>query len=309
MDLKQLQYFVRIVELKSLTRAAAQLRIAQPALGFHIRKLEAEMETQLLVRHSRGVEPTEAGLVLLDHARRLLDDANRTKETLRQFAGAPRGKLTLGMAPSFGYEFSTKVVLHCLSEMPDVSLNLVQELAVTLMEWLRADRIDLACAGRFGESGFVYEPLFSHDICLIGAPHHEITDRDPISFAEVTTYPLILPSARFGLRARLEGLAKELALPLHVTCEVQSDVLAMELVKQSVGFTILTHTAVRREVEEGKLIARRIIEPQIPTDACIVYKDRRPLSQAATAVRALIRKLVQEEMSRMDGIWRLPEES
>jgi len=309
MDLKQLKYFVRICELKSLTRAADQLYIAQPALGFQIRKLEEELETQLLIRHSRGVEPTPAGLVLLERARRLLEDADLTKATVRGFAGVPRGKVTLGMAPSFGYEFATQVVVRCLNELPDISLSLVQEVGPTLIEWLRADRLDLACLGPLDESGFVCEPLFTHDLCLIEAARGDNAGDGPIPFSEVAAYPLILPSTPLGLRARLESIGKQAGLTFQPICETQSDALALELAKQAIGSTINTHTAVRRAVEEGTLVARQIIEPVIEIDAVIAYKERRVLSQAAMAVHSLIQRLVQDEMPRMARIWRASEKA
>ena len=304
MDLRQLKYFVRVCELKSLTRAAEQLYIAQPALGFQIRKLEEELETQLLIRHSRGVEPTAAGLVLLERASRLLQEADETKAKVRGFAGKPRGKVSLGMAPSFGYEFATQVVVRCLNELPDVSLSLVQEIGPTLIEWMRADRIDLACLGPLNESGFVAEPLFTHDLCLIEAAGDERAGRVPIPFAEVLLNLLILPSTHLGLRARLETLASDAGLSVNAVCETQSDALAFELVAQSVGATINTHTAVRQRVNEGKLIARPIIEPVIAIDAVIAYKERQTLSQAAMAVRSLVERMVQEWMPQMVGIWR-----
>ena len=304
MDLRQLKYFVRVVELKSLTRAAEQLHIAQPALGFQVRKLEDELETQLLVRHSRGVEPTEAGLMLLERARRLLDEAAQTKATLRGYSGVPRGKVALGMAPSFGYEFATQVVVRCLAELPEVSLSLVQELGPTLMEWLNADRIDLACMGPLFDGGFLSEPLFTHDLCFIEAARDQGYERGPIPFSEVVAYPLILPSVKLGLRARLEGLAKDAGLTVHAMCEVQSDVLALELVRQRIGGTINTHTAVRREVEQGRLVARPIVQPAVAIEAVVAYKERGVLSQAALAVRSLIMRIVREQMPQMAGIWR-----
>src|SRR6476620_1858195 len=74
MENRQLLYFTRIVELGSFTKAAAELRIAQPSLGQQVRNLEEELGTALLVRHSRGVKPTEAGAILFEHASRILED-------------------------------------------------------------------------------------------------------------------------------------------------------------------------------------------------------------------------------------------
>lgn len=305
MDLRQLYYFVRIVEQKSLTRAAEQLRIAQPALGFQLRKLEDELDTQLLVRHSRGVEPTEAGLVLLERARSLLEEADLTKAAVRGFTGNPIGKVSLGIAPGFGSDFVTEVIVRCIEQLPEVSLTLMQEHGNTLLEWLRADHLDLACVGSLEPSGFLSEGLFRHDVYLVQSPRG--ASREPVAFSEVATYPLILSSTQTGLRARLENFAREVGVSLQVTCEVQSDVLAVELAKRSVAYTFNTYTAVRREIDEGKLVARHIIDPVISIDASIIYKERRPLSRAASAVRDVILSFVREEFPRMKGIWSPPD--
>ena len=92
MDVRQLRYFVSVIELRSFSRAAEVLHVAQPALGLQIRKLEDELHTQLLVRHSRGVEPTPAGNLLRERALTILAEMEETKQALRDFSGPPRGR-------------------------------------------------------------------------------------------------------------------------------------------------------------------------------------------------------------------------
>ncbi|MPZ56038.1 MAG: LysR family transcriptional regulator [Rhizobiales bacterium] len=83
MDIRQLRYLKCIVESKSFSRAAQVLHIAQPALSLHVRKLEDELQTKLLVRHSRGIEPTAAGELLLQQANRIMEEVQRTKDLFR----------------------------------------------------------------------------------------------------------------------------------------------------------------------------------------------------------------------------------
>ncbi len=311
MDLRQLHYFVRIVELKSFTRAAEQLRIAQPALGLQIRNLEAELETQLLVRHSRGVEPTEAGLVLLEQARTLLDTAQHTKQLLRDFRGVPRGKLSIGMSPSLSHEFSATLVARCANELPEVTLTIVEELSATLIEWIREDQLDLTCASAAPgvERDLVWEPLFRTDLYFVGASAAMPPGGSHISFADVAGHSLVLPSESHGLRRRIEDIARTAGVSLQVVSEVQSAELSKELVKQEIGYTILPYVCVRREVELGALAARCIVEPLIANEVGIGHKKRRPLSRAAMAVRGVIRNLVQEEIGRGAARWRPSEDS
>jgi len=87
-DLRQLRYLQCIVRAKSFTRAAQVLGIAQPALSLHVKRLERELGTQLLVRHSRGVKPTGAGELLLQRADWIIDELERTKSLVRSFGRA-----------------------------------------------------------------------------------------------------------------------------------------------------------------------------------------------------------------------------
>ena len=89
MEIRQLRYFVKVIELKSVSCAAEVLHIAQPALGLQVRKLEDELHTQLLIRHSRGVEPTPAGKLLRERANAILAQIEETKQAIRDFSGSP----------------------------------------------------------------------------------------------------------------------------------------------------------------------------------------------------------------------------
>src|SRR6188768_181286 len=100
MDLKQLEYFVRVAELGSFTRAAAALDIAQPALSRQVRLLEVELRQNLLVRNGRGAVPTEAGKLLLDHGRGILHQVERAREELGRVRGSLAGRVAVGLPPS-----------------------------------------------------------------------------------------------------------------------------------------------------------------------------------------------------------------
>jgi len=100
MDVRQLRYFVEVVEAKSFTRAAERVHVAQPALGFQVRKLEDELGVTLLHRHSRGVDPTEAGRALLRHAHAVLRQIELARQELMDLSGPPRGAIALGITPT-----------------------------------------------------------------------------------------------------------------------------------------------------------------------------------------------------------------
>ena len=93
-------YFVRVAELGSITRAAAHLHLAQPALTRHVQRLEEELGVALFTRANRGVRLTEAGQKLLDSAVRILRDVERTGDEIRAQDAHPSGRIILGVTPT-----------------------------------------------------------------------------------------------------------------------------------------------------------------------------------------------------------------
>ena len=100
MDVKQMRYFVQIVESGSLSKAASQLHIAQPSLSQQLKGLEDELGVELLVRHPRGVTPTDLGMLFCDHARSILKDIDRAKEIVQTRARNPVGRVSVGLPTS-----------------------------------------------------------------------------------------------------------------------------------------------------------------------------------------------------------------
>ena len=95
MDLRQLKYFVQIAESGNFSRAAEILRIAQPSLSQQVKNLEEELGVELLLRHARGVTPTEMGQQLYDHARRILEEVDRVKDVVRSQSVNPSGRVAV----------------------------------------------------------------------------------------------------------------------------------------------------------------------------------------------------------------------
>ena len=167
MTIRQLQYFLRIAELKSFSRAAAYLHVAQPALGLQVRKLEEELGVKLFNRHSRGVTPTEAGLLLRDHALVILRQVERAKLSVTDLAGPPRGKIAVGLTPTLNLILATQLVERCRRDCPEVSLSIVDAMSEDLMERVESDRLDIAYSyNPSAVHGLACEPLVTEDLCL-----------------------------------------------------------------------------------------------------------------------------------------------
>lgn len=305
MTIKQLQYFLRIAELRSFSKAASHLHVAQPALGLQIRKLEEELDVKLFNRHSRGVTPTEAGLLLREHAAVILRQVERTRQSLANLAGPPRGKIAVGLTATLNLILATQLVERCSQNYPDISLAIVDGMSEDLMAWVENDRLDVAFSyNPSAVQGLVCEPLLSEDLCLIGHGKSDLANRPSMRLSDAASLPLVLPSASSGLRALVDEAAHAQDLEINVVFEIDSVSAIKEVVAKDIGYTILPMGAVRREVEDGRLAARRFDKPALSRNMYLTYSAKRPASNAASAIREVMREVVKENIESGGWSWR-----
>ncbi len=307
MDVRQLRYFMEVVEAKSFTKAAERVRVAQPALGFQVRKLEDELGSPLLVRHSRGVEPTEAGLALLKHAGVILRQVERARQEVIDLAGPPRGSLSLGVTPTASALMATRIVQDCSAAYPGIALTLVEGLSEDIMRWLDEGRIDL---------GFSYNPeavrgiethaLLIEDLFLVVPVENGLRGEERVAFSRLDKHQMILPSKPHGTRMLLEQAAEERGVELRISCEVDSVATVRELVEAGLGATVLPYGAVQDLVRGGRLRAVRIDRPRISRTLHIARANRGAQSNAAQAVGGIIRQVADERIRSGRGYWRAP---
>jgi LysR family nitrogen assimilation transcriptional regulator len=290
-DTRKLTYFVAVCEQKNFTKAAEILRVAQPALGNQIRRLEEQLKVQLLVRHSRGVELTDAGVILLEHARDILERIEVARAAVRDSTSVQGERIIIGMAPSISAMLSYPLIKLGAQKFSNVSIVLVEELSSVLLEWLENGRIDIAIGYELLNSAKVSgDPLFIQDFFLVQSPAAR-PRRRKINFAELANIELLMPASPHGLRELMEAGAARLGLNLNIRFEVQSISILKELVERGICATVLSYGAVARECEEGRLVAAEIVNPPVKRIAYLAVSLRRPRSKAKDAVLAFIREL------------------
>src|SRR4051794_28500681 len=170
MNLRRLQYFVKIVDIGSLTQAADILHVAQPALSQQIATLEGEFRQQLLVRTKRGVTPTEAGRVLYRHAQLMLKQFEQAQADVRNSGRALSGQVSVGLAPGTAASALALPLLKTVrARHPDVVLYLNENLGTTLCEQVGNGRMDMAVlyGGRSIVQGMTFEPLLTEELVLV----------------------------------------------------------------------------------------------------------------------------------------------
>jgi LysR family nitrogen assimilation transcriptional regulator len=297
MDLRRLRTVLAIMEHGSLSRAAERLGIAQPALGAQLRHLEEELGTPLLIRHSRGVTPTEAGSLLRLEARPLLDRLDALAGRVRDLGAFPCGRVVVGVTPSTGNLLAAPLLQALAGEWPDVQLSFVEALSTALVDRVQDGEVDLAVcydipADRRGIRGETLAPDW-----LVFVERHDagrIAGRSEIPFAEVAAIPLIMSAlSNEVLRRMIEGAAREAGLELTLAHEVQSMALTRALLSDPRLGAILPYGALIEDIRAGRFVAARIVAPAVERRLCLMYSDRRALNRAELAIRAVLLGLME----------------
>lgn len=292
-NLRQLRYFVKIGDAGSFTRAAEQLNVAQPTLGMQIRQLEQELGIDLLERHSRGVVLTEAGQRLVERARRILHDVDETKREICALAPGNRRTLVLGLTPSIMLQIGPDLLLDARSEMPRISLSLVEELSFVLAGVLERGELDYAFAYEVDEkSGVERLPVLEEDLLFVTAATG-VPMPGTITLAEALTYDLVMAGERDMVQRIVRSTAEKLALPMRVTYQAQSVSAMRTLVARGVAASIMPHGSAAQELLEGKLIGRRIVKAPLRRTLYLIQSSARSSFKHDEDVQRFLKRAVQ----------------
>lgn len=274
MELRELRHFVRVAHAGSVSRAAEELRLAQPALSRQIKKLEHEFGVPLFSRHGRGMRLSAAGSRLLERAEAIAQLVQQTGEEIRDDRSPARGRLVLGVPPAAGRLLVPYFVERFQSAWPQTTLHMREGVASSLQEWLLEKRIDLALLHNPPHlEALEISPLLTERMFVIGPPQHRLENKaHPKTFRirDLGALPLILPNGAHANRRLVENAALEHGLRLRVMIEADSVAFAKAMVERGLGYTILTYAAVQDEVARGELTAHPIVRPHLTTRVCIV---------------------------------------
>ena len=301
MDLKQLEYFVRVAEVGSFTRAATLLSITQPSLSRQIRLLEVELRQTLLVRNGRGVQPTDAGAVLIRHARGMLLQAERARQDVKELRGMPVGRVVVGIPSSVGRFMSTQLAMAFQKQFPKAALSILEG-QTYIMEWLSMGRVDVGVlinpqpAPGIDSVTLMTEPLY-----LVGAnntPGKRVRAGKPVPLKELSKFNLLLPSRPHAIRMYLESQLALAGAKLEVAWEMDAFSTLLNLVREGFGYGVMPMSVFRNDEFQGHYTLRQIIAPELVSTVAIATHSERPLSPLTLGVIELIKKIAAEPGAR-----------
>ncbi|MGW9064827.1 LysR family transcriptional regulator [Achromobacter sp. UBA2119] len=300
MELRQLRYFVRVVEAGSIGRAAMSIGMVTSALSQQISRLEGELSTRLLQRSASGVVPTDAGLAFFRQAQLALRHADDAVQAAQQARLA--GHVSVGLPSTTAAVLGAPFLQAMHARYPDIRLHLVEALSGHLTDMLNGRLLDLAIvfhaesARRWSVMPLLDEPLFL--FARPGMPG--VPAGDTTRLEAIADLPLVLPSGRHGLRALVNNAFQQLGRTPRVVAEVDGLSLLMDVVQQGGAATIQPSSATAR-IAPGQLQMARIDDAHLFRSNLLASLSDEELSPAALAAR-----LVMADVSRTlarEGKW------
>jgi LysR family transcriptional regulator, nitrogen assimilation regulatory protein len=262
MNLRQLRYFASVVDCGNMTRAAEQLHVAQTALGMQIRQLEEELGVALLVRHSRGVEPTTAGQLLHNRAVTILNLVEQTRKDIAACDREQSETIRFGITPALMLTIGTELAITVRERLPQVFLSMVEAMSHVQIEMLTRGEVDFILGYDVPDLPQLSRvALLRDDLVLVTLPGPQ--KGEPIAFVDALDEGLAMPEEGDSVRNVVTRHARELGLELKIAYEVRSIAAMKNLVVRGAASSILPYASVAEEVRTGKLDARRMITPAI----------------------------------------------
>jgi LysR family nitrogen assimilation transcriptional regulator len=306
MNLRQLKYFACVVDAGNMTRAAEQLHVAQTALGMQMRQLEEDLGIALLVRHSRGVEPTKAGKLLYARALDILKLVEEARQEVSAAEGEDSEAIRFGITPALMLTAGTELALIVRQNVPQVLLSIVEAMSHVLIDSLTRGDVDyILCYDVPDLPQLSRTALLQDDLVLVTQPGPR--KGESIAFVDALDESLAMPEPGDSIRIVATRTARDLGLELKVAYEVRSISAMKSLVARGAASSILPYFAVIEEVKAGTLDARPIIMPALRRTLFLASsKQRGPFRNEAGligAVRASLQGLLDELGPLAQPLW------
>jgi len=291
MNLRRLKYFVKIVDIGSLTQAAEVLHIAQPALSQQVATLEGEMDQQLLIRTKRGVTPTEAGKILYTHARTILRQCEQAQLAVNNVGQTLRGQVSIGLAPGTAASSITMPLLQAVrNELPDVMVYLHENSGSDLNDKLLGGQLDMAVLyERAPSAGIASQPLLKEDLYLVGTRDCPGQSVDLTAVAEMN---LFLPRDYSAVRLRVDEAFSLRRLTAKIIGEIESITTLTAAIASGMGVTVLPESAARSLCSAANGWMARITAPSMSLPLSLNTSAHGSLSPQAQAVKDILMSLV-----------------
>jgi len=308
MIFEDLSAFVVVAKLKSFSKAAAELRIAQSSLSKRVQRLEHRFGATLLTRHGRGVALTEAGAILVQRAQHLIEELDAVERDVCAQMSVPTGEVRIALPPATGRFLAPLIIEQCKSNYPMIKPLIREGTAADIHGWLAADDVDIAlmynpeCGPGYEIEPFLAEPLFLIAPAGDAGTGKEISYQASYAIGDLAHLPLCMPRRPHSIRVLVDRLCAKHGVKPKIEYEIDGINSFKGLVEKGLGVAIFGYAGLKEEIDSGRLRAIPFSSPLMNRKLCIAYSRR---DDARSAIRN-VRTIIEQELDRLlkEGFWR-----
>ena len=285
MEIRKLEVFCKVVELKSFTRAAEAVYLSQPTVSEHIRSLEQELDQKLLDRMGQQVAPTPAGRLLHKYAVKILRIHQEAIQAVEQYGGKLAGRVAVGCGTIPGTYILPGLISTFRRQHPAIKATLNISSSRIIARRVLDGALDLGVVGaKWNEHGLSWTETFSDQLTLVVHPDHPWAAKQSVSLQQLVTQPFIMRESGSGTRkviAQILGTAGLREADLQEVAEIGSSAAVKEAVKSGIGVSILSRRAVSDDTHCGKLVTIQVKGMQLERPFYLIRRKNRELSPVA----------------------------
>ena len=237
-------------------------------------------------------------LLLLPRATHILKEIEEAKSEIVASSENVSGEVTIGMPPTVASVLAGSLAERLANEYPDIKLRFVDAFSETLLGWLQQREIDFAVLyDHEAQHNLRIYPLLLESLHLVMLSSNKLSKQQSIAFHELSFEKLVLPSSGHRLRKLIERVASNENIKLNVSVDADGLTILKELVRRGVGSTILPLPSIHREVIDGTMCAKPIVDPSITRKLLLALPTDRPSTNASLKASEILRVQVKQSMS------------
>lgn len=289
MNIKDIIYFIEVVKEKSFTNASKKIYISQPALSKSIKKLEKDMNVELINRDTKNFSLTDEGKLFYDNAKRSIEVINAEMQKLEENFKIGRQVLRLGLPPIVGTIYFASIIAKFSHEYPNIDIKITEEGTNDIKYKIQDETIDLGIAVLpVEQTGIISEFIVSGDVVLVVSKNHKYASREFIDMNELKDEKFITFSNEFMMYNRTIRIAKESGFNPNIVMQTSQWDFIVEMVSLNQGVTIMPRKIVERFKDDSVSIVT-ITNINTKYDIGFISKENKHKSKAVNLFLEYVR--------------------
>lgn len=296
MNLRALQYFVKLADLRHFSKAAQACFVSQPTLSTQIRKLEEELGVQLVERSPKNIMLTPVGEEIAERARLVLSDIDQLRQAARRSGNPQTGTLRLGLFPTLAPYLLPHVVPGLRKRYPELTLRLSEEKTDDCIRLLQQGKLDAALlALPIHEEGLEMEWLFEEPFVMAVPADHPLADRQSVTMQDLEGAELLLLEEGHCLRDQALEVCSLAGAHERVDFHATSMETLRQMVAADVGVTLMPVLSVKPPIAAtGNLVVKPFSDPAPSRTIALVWRKSSALSDFLREVADCFRDLPED---------------